>query len=101
MTLFIEGHAFGYELSRVAQMFFPGEKVVFQEGAPCGAPALGARLCGGVLTVSYREASGRLHSAPEETAAPGCTPGEMEHMFGVMLYRLLSRATGSVRRGAC
>ena len=55
MTLFIEGHAFGYELSRVAQMFFPGEKVVFQEGAPCGAPALGARLCGGVLTVSYRE----------------------------------------------
>ena len=52
MTLFIEGHAFGYELSRVAQMFFPGEKVVFQEGAPCGAPALGARLCGGVLTVS-------------------------------------------------
>lgn len=94
MTLFIEGHAFGYELSRVAQMFFPGEKVVFQEGAPCGAPALGARLCGGVLTVSYREASGRLHSAPEEAAAPGCTPGEMEHMFGVMLYRLLSRATG-------
>ena len=76
MTLFIEGHTFGYELSRVAQMFFPGEKVVFQEGAPQGAPALGARLCGGVLSVSYRDASGSLRSVPEETAAPGCAPGD-------------------------
>ena len=39
MTLFIEGHAFGYELSRVAQMFFPGEKVVFQEGDEADVPA--------------------------------------------------------------
>ena len=27
MTVFIDGHACGYELQRLTQMFFPGEKV--------------------------------------------------------------------------
>ncbi len=96
MTIFIKGHSFGYELQRVAQMFFPGEKVSVVQGEP------DAGFTGDFLLACLEDGrlrvDGRIGGGPvchiQEDALPSDAPGDLEHKFGLMLYRLASRATG-------
>lgn len=94
MTLFISGHAYGYELQRVAQMFCFGEKVPVVQGPPaqeCGE-WLWAALENGRPVVTYRWAAGEERCAPPPDEA---VPEDgMELAFGVLIYGLLSRMTG-------
>ena len=34
MTIFIDRHPYRYEMERVSQMFFPGDKIQVKEGVP-------------------------------------------------------------------
>lgn len=66
MTVFIDGHACGYELQRLTQMFFPGEKVAVEQGAPpedFAGDFLHARYREGLLEAVSR-LGGRLPPRP-------------------------------------
>lgn len=99
MTLFISGHRYGYELQRVAQMFYFGEKVAVVEGAPsqgCQGEWIHAALTAGRPNVTYcgmSDAGVVCAGLPlsEEEEIPGA---EMEMTFGVLIYKLLSKVTG-------
>ncbi|WP_101909561.1 coproporphyrinogen dehydrogenase HemZ [Marasmitruncus massiliensis] len=96
MTVFLRGHHFGYELQRVAQMFFFGEKVEIADGEPeAGQPDgyLFAELDGGELRVSGCPC-GDKHYRLLDTVQPEDRQNDVEHKFGVMIYRILSDATG-------
>ncbi len=96
MTVFLKGHHFGYELQRVAQMFFFGEKVEISEGEPEGVLPGGylfAELGGGELRVSGFPL-GDKHYLLQDNEQPEDKQGDVEHKFGVMIYRILSDATG-------
>lgn len=96
MTVFLKGHHFGYELQRVAQMFFFGEKVEIADGEPeAGQPDgyLFAELDGGELRVSGCPC-GDKHYRLLDTVQPEDRQNDVEHKFGVMIYRILSDATG-------
>ncbi|WP_308754242.1 coproporphyrinogen dehydrogenase HemZ [uncultured Anaerotruncus sp.] len=95
MTVFIDGHACGYELQRLTQMFFPGEKVAVERGAPPEG------FAGDYLYAGYREgileAVSRLgEGAPRalRAEAPAGETDGLEHRFGVLAYTLLSEGTG-------
>ncbi|WP_368233458.1 coproporphyrinogen dehydrogenase HemZ [Anaerotruncus rubiinfantis] len=92
MILYIENHTFGYELQRVAQMFFPGEKVTVSEGAPPAddRDSLCTRLADGLLLAECR----RWGLSEFDDLSPADQPADIEHKFGVLLYQILSRATG-------
>ncbi len=96
MTVFLKGHHFGYELQRVAQMFFFGEKVGITDGEPeAGQPDgyLFAELDGGELRVSGCPRGDR-HYRLVDAVRPEDRQNDVEHKFGVMIYRILSDATG-------
>lgn len=96
MTVFLRGHHFGYELQRVAQMFFFGEKVEIADGEPeAGQPDgyLFTELDGGELRVSGCPC-GDKHYRLLDTVQPEDRQNDVEHKFGVMIYRILSDATG-------
>ncbi len=96
MTVFLKGHHFGYELQRVAQMFFFGEKVEIADGEPeAGQPDgyLFTELDGGELRVSGCPC-GDKHYRLLDTVQPEDRQNDVEHKFGVMIYRILSDATG-------
>ena len=95
MTVFIDGHACGYELQRLTQMFFPGEKVAVERGAPPEGFAgdyLYAGYRGGILEAVSRLGEGAPRALRAEAPA-GETDG-LEHRFGVLAYTLLSEGTG-------
>ena len=97
MTIFIDGHTFGYELQRVAQMFFPGERVEVAQGAPPVAFTGASIHCmldeqQLVVTARLPATDGSLgHFAASQDAV---LADRTEHRFGVLLYRLLSAQTG-------
>lgn len=95
MTVFIDGHSCGYELQRLAQMFFPGEKVAMEQGAPPADFAgdfLHALCRDGIpaVTALLRDSAPRTARAD----APCGTSAELENRFGVLFYKLLSEQTG-------
>lgn len=96
MTVFIKGHHFGYELQRVAQMFYFGEKVEVAEGEPSDdldSRYLCTQLDGTTLEVfgiPFEKTAYRL----QDEALPEDGQNDIEHKFGVMIYRILSQATG-------
>ena len=95
MTVFIDGHACGYELQRLTQMFFPGEKVAVEQGAPpedFAGDFLHARYREGLLEAVSRLGDGSPRALRAEAPAGG-TAG-LEHRFGVLAYTLLSEGTG-------
>lgn len=94
MTLFVDGHNYGYELQRVTQMFCFGEKVAVAQGTPpadFSGECVHALLRDGAAEVFYRADTAEKHLR--------CVPGDFveenaELTFGVLIYRLLSEATG-------
>ena len=89
MKLYIEGHSFGYELQRVAQMFFPGERIEVAEGPPpAGEECIVTRLANGTVWVGYGAENEFDDWCPDDA------PATLEWKFGVVLYQVLSAATG-------
>ena len=87
MTVFIDGHACGYELQRLTQMFFPGEKVAVEQGAPpedFAGDFLHARYREGLLEAVSRLGDGSPRALRAEAPAGG-TAG-LEHRFGVLAW---------------
>lgn len=105
MKIFIKGHCFGYELQRVTQLFYFGEKVEVIQGEPSQAESddfLYTVLEDRQLLVTAR-LTDKSGSCREETAAllqasdcaeAGEGAGKTEHRFGVLIYTILSQATG-------
>ena len=113
MTFYIKGHRFGYELQRLAQVFFFGEKIEMAEGAPDdGAEGeylyalldgqrllLRARLRARVQSGLFTDTESWEDKKPvvillEDCAGPDDPPKLLEHKFAVLLYGLLSQLTG-------
>ncbi len=96
MTLFIEGHSCSYELQRIVQMFFPGEKVAVVPSCtgPKQKPYVEAVLSGGKAAVLWVPEHGEPLTAPARGITQDAPKYEIEHLLGVMLYSLLSKATG-------
>ncbi len=94
MTVFIKGHHFGYELQRVAQMFYFGEKVEVAEGEPQDDQTryLCTKLDGRNLYV-YGVPFGETRYQLQDEALPEDRQNDIEHKFGVMIYKILSEAT--------
>ena len=92
MRVYLEGHSFGYEVQRIVQMFFPGEKVETVPGAPAPDVREGihTRLADGLVLAAYLP-SGRSEF---DDWLPGDSRSQLEHKFGVVLYQLLSQVTG-------
>lgn len=96
MTVFIKGHRFGYELQRVAQMFYFGKKVEVAEGEPqdgLAARYLCAELNGQKMQV-FGTPCGDKHYQLLDDVLPEDGKNDIEHKFGVLIYRILSDATG-------
>lgn len=92
MQVYLEGHSFGYEVQRIVQMFFPGEKVETISGPPKPGEIAGihTRLADGLVSVIYLP-TGQSEFDDWES---GDTKTQLEHKFGVVLYQLLSQVTG-------
>lgn len=95
MIVFIENHPYGYELQRVTQLFCFGEKVEVQTGKPdSNIPGNWVHTCleGNCLAVSACYL-GKVRQM-QEFVSGNLPPSEIESRFGVLIYRLLSAATG-------
>ena len=92
MQVYLEGHSFGYEVQRIVQMFFPGEKVetVLGPPAPDTRKGIHTRLADGLVLVTYLPNG----QSDFDDWIPGDTKPQLEHKFGVVLYQLLSEVTG-------
>ena len=100
MTLYIDGHGSGYEVERLCRMFLSGQPLTVAEGSPepdaCDYIYTAQRTEGETVTLYVQidcfgckeQASGTL--TPKEAEESGA----VEQLFGVLLYRLLSKATG-------
>lgn len=93
MTIFIEGLPFGYELQRVAQLFFFGGRVTVEEAARPSDfsedyAALEVRET--QITAEAR-IEGRVASRVGECVSQ---QSALEHALGVLLYGVLSELTG-------
>lgn len=96
MTLFLDGHAFGYEMRRLCSMFCFGDEIKTVDGTPpenCQDAYLCIRKDGTALAVfgclsdgkTYRKASFLPEDAP---------PALAEHCLGQLLYDILEEHTG-------
>ncbi|MEM1485942.1 coproporphyrinogen dehydrogenase HemZ [Oscillospiraceae bacterium PP1C4] len=97
MKIYIKGHTFGYELQRVAQMFFPGEKVEVSQGEPDEETLAGDYLvtCAENSRLTVSGSIGESRSCRcEEPILQTDAPSDLEHKLGVMIYRVASQATG-------
>lgn len=114
MTIFIKGHTFGYELQRVVQMFFPGERVTVEQELPQEVQPVHSicisledthmqvrgRFCnpeGAPFLMKHGDAFDPCKpfvSVATDTAALDDTPQTLENKFAVMLYKILEGVTG-------
>lgn len=92
MNLYLNGLPYGYELQRVCQMFFFGEKVLPQpEGPqdPQESPHLGVAKIGGELRAWLYDGEQTLRRCPAPEAGR-----PTEERLAVLLYGILSEYTG-------
>lgn len=99
MILYISGHRYGYELQRITQLFFFGEKVTVVQGTPTPETQdafVSAALCGEELLVSHGHDGQVLcrRSSAECFAGETVSEAARERVFGVLLYQMLSELTG-------
>lgn len=95
MTLFVDGHSYGYELQRVAQMFCFGEKVEVAQGAPPDGfqgEYIHAAVRDGAAEAAYHRAGGQPGISFTGTRAP--MDASLEMTLGYLIYSLLSEASG-------
>lgn len=103
ITLLCVGHSYAYEMEHVVRMFFPGVRVRTLKGAPVDAKP-DAEPCirtaverkNGLAGLHVRVKLARpLFDGARSEDIPANSPGaEQERVLGILLYRLLSEATG-------
>ena len=96
MTLYLLEDRFHYELENIMRMFYWRPEI--SSGAPdenadeyCAAAAADE---GGSVRLSVRFREGETILSQEDTVASGTPEKEMEHALSVMMYKILSEATG-------
>lgn len=100
MKIFIKGHTFGYELQRVVQLFFPGEKVEVtpvENEPPAARSYLEAVREAGELSVHAvlcEQDMVRREKAVRKNVSHDVDEQALEHMMGALVWEALSELTG-------